>query len=229
MDKRNIIIIVLIVISVCLCIGIGIVSGDKKPETTPEPVKDENYKVFNEIDVSRCSHTKCNEEYSFNNNKLKIVSTGELDYQILYNNKVILSNQEMPYLGKTIYTYDDKIVYYLYDNENSFRIGVYDPKDKDYQSFTLDKDDPNWILKNVKFSENKIVFDTSRFFKGDDFVDVETHAMVPMTNCENYKKYAEYDAAKEFEVTYSDGKFGTAVNTKTTKLKDYKEYKSLCN
>ncbi len=53
--------------------------------------------------------------------------------------------------------------------------------------------------------------------------------MVPMTNCENYKKYAKYDAAKEFEITYSDGKFGTAVNTKTTKLKDYKEYNNLCN
>ena len=46
---------------------------------------------------------------------------------------------------------------------------------------------------------------------------------------EYYINFSIFFRAKEFEITYSDGKFGTAVNTKTTKLKDYKEYKNLCN
>ena len=228
MDRKNIIIIILMGILASLCMAIGSVSIEKtEKEEVPEK-KDENYKVFNEIDVSKCSHTTCDEEYTFNNSKIRIVVSDTKEYQILYNKRVILTSQEYPYLGKKMYTYDDKIIYFVYNNDDNFDIYIHDPNNKDFQMFDLDPNDSNWLINDVKFEENKITFETSRFRRGDEFVDVNTHSLINMNSCENYTPYADYDAAKTFEIKYENGSFSESVNTKTLKLKEYKNYSKLC-
>ncbi len=226
MNKKNIIIIVLVIILAALSVAIGVVSIDKDQSMD---TKSDQYKQFNTIDISKCSHQTCNETFTFNNNKISIVVDESLNYQIRYNKKVIQASSEYPYLGDKIYTFDNKLVYLVYSDPENFYDVVYDPDDLNFQKFTLLKEDPDWIYKSVEVNDNKITIKTDRFLNDTDFVDAAAHNMLPITTCENFQKYADYDAYKAFEITYKDGKFSKAVNTETLPLKEYKEYRNLCN
>lgn len=230
MDKKNLIIIILAIAILGVCIGIGIVSVDKKTDTTPKSdPTDPEYKAFNEIDISDCSHKQCNKTYTFNNDTIKIASSEDLSYQVLYNKKVIVANQETPYLGDKIYTYDNKLIYLLYFDEEHFTVNVYDPDDDDFKMFTLDPNDQNWHVYAVSFTANKITFETSRFTTGNRLADVKAHVAVPIDNCEAYTRYKDYEAAKTFVINYTEGKFNPAINSQTILLKDFKDYHSLCD
>lgn len=231
MDKKNIIIIILAIAILGVCIGIGVVSVDKKTDATPvEPdTTDPNYKVFNEIDTSECSHKQCDKTYTFNNNSLRIVTTEELKYQVLYNKKVIISNQELPFFGDKVYTYDKKLVYFLNNEDGTFTVNVYDPDNTDFQMFTLDEKDFNWNIESVSFNQNKITFITSRFISENRFVDESGSFATPINSCENFTKYKDKEASKTFVISYIDGQFSPAVVSQTILLKDYKDYYTLCN
>ena len=227
MNKKNIIIIVLIILLACVCFAIGVVLLDDG-DTSSKVKFDGEYKQFNTIDVSECSHKKCNKDYKFNGNTFSVITDENLNYQIRYNKKLVSSFSEMPFLGDTIYTFDDLVLYTSYYSDYSMLVNVYNPKTKENMNFQL-SDEGQWYTNEIEVEDNKIIFHVSRFDDPLYFIDVKNQIPIVMDNCENYRSYADEEAAKTFEITYKDGSFGKAKEIETKTLKEYKEYHALCN
>lgn len=226
MDKKNIIIMVLLFLLAIVCFGIGLLSSDK---SSPSKTKyDGEVKSFQTFDISDCSHAACKKEISFNGNTILITEDENFNYQIRYNKKVIASFSDLPYLGKNIYTFDDKILYLTYYSDYSALDNLYDPATGEVTSFDL-SDDLQWYINDVEVDNGTIRIHTSRFDEPTNFIDVEAQIPVEMDNCDNYQKYAEKEVAKTYEIVYQNGSFSKAKEIETVLLKNYKDYSSLCN
>ena len=156
------------------------------------------------------------------------ITDENLNYQVRYNKKLVASFNEMPSLGETIYTFDDLILYTSKYSDYSMVVNVYNPKNKKTDTIKV-TDEFQWYTNELKVEDNKITIYISRFDDPLYFIDVENQIPVVMDNCENYKNYAEKEAAKVFEITYKDGSFSKAKEVRTELLKDYKDYHTLCN
>ena len=223
MDKDKIIIIVLSVLvaimASILCIKSIKVLEDKKGKNS---VSVQKYNIY---DLEECLTDNCDKKFRFLDNEIEVIKSSDGSYKILYNDYELFASADKPYLGNTLFTYEDSIIFTTRDEKNNLKIMKYSPGNFEAEEIEFDK---YWFIKEVNSKDNVMTVKASRFINNLSLADVKNETFVDISECLDYKEFEETEVEGTFEIVYKDGAFSKPNEISKKKLNEFGKYSSLC-
>ena len=181
---------------------------------------------YNTYDISDCAKGKCSKEFKLGDNVLNIDKNSDESYEIKYNDYVIFSAIDVPYIGNNIYTFNDSLLFTTHDENDNLTLYRYDIGNAEATKIELPED--YWFIKKIDVNNEKVTISTTRFIKGDSFLDEANEAYVDITSCFDFREFEERRAEQIFEFTYLENEISPIKGIAVKNLSELSKYSNLC-
>ena len=138
----------------------------------------------------------------------------------------IFSSVDIPYIGDSLYTFDDTILFAVTYEDNIVKMYKYSLGNSEPTEIELPEE--KWFIKKINVENEKVTVYTSRFMEDKGFLDYDNDVFVNIAKCFDFREFEDRVAEQTFEFRYVDKKFTAVKSIGFKKLGELEEYSKLC-